>query len=108
MTQPQSKAQLPKPMTPPAIAIQAPRDGDIVPPACAAVGTVSIGIQNVKVALQSSNPGIPSVDQVVDGSSGNWNTNFAVDPNDYPGDSTLTASIVGLAVATAITIRIRP
>ncbi len=93
---------------PPAITIQTPTNGATGPPAFPAGGTVSTGIQNVMVTLESSLPGVPPVNQVVDGSSGFWMTDFAVDPVNYPGDSTLTATIVGLPVSTSITIQITP
>jgi hypothetical protein len=108
MTSPQNKPQAPQGADPPNITIQTPHDGDTVAPAFPAGGTVSLGFANVLVRLESSKPGFPPVDNPADGSSGMWTTNFNVDPANYPGDSTLTASIVGLDVFTSITVKIRP
>jgi hypothetical protein len=93
---------------PPSITIETPNNGATVPPSFPAGGSVSIGIQTVRVTLQSSLPQVPPVTVLVDGSSGFWTTTFGVDAANYPGDSTLTAAIDGLQVSTSITIRIRP
>jgi hypothetical protein len=95
-------------MPSPSITIAAPGNGDFVAPAFPVIGTVSDGVPNVMASLKSSLPNVAVLNQVVDSSTGSWNANFTVDPSNYPGDSTLTAAIVGMPVSTSIIIRIRP
>jgi hypothetical protein len=87
------------------ITIGSPLNGATVSFSFSTNGTVAPA-GSVIVTLQSSLNTVPPVSRTVDGSSGDWNCGFAVDPSSYPGNSTLTATIVGTSTAVLIQIDI--
>jgi hypothetical protein len=90
----------------PTIAITSPGNNDTVAPNFTVSGTVSAGIATVTVTLTSSKAGVQPVNSVVDSSTGTWTCNFTVDPNDFPDNSTVTATITGQPISNSITVKI--
>jgi hypothetical protein len=87
------------------ITIANPQSGATVSYSFSTNGTVNPA-EGVIVTLQSSLTTVLAVSKTVDGSTGNWNCGFAVDPSSYPGNSTLTATIVGTSTTVSIQVDI--
>jgi hypothetical protein len=82
-----------------------PTEGENEPPSFVADGTVGAGA-SVEVTLQSSLSTVPPVVQQATPVSGVWSSSFSVDANNYPGESTLTAKIVGTTTGISVTFQI--
>jgi hypothetical protein len=89
----------------PSINISFPDSGEDVSPTFIAMGAVD-GAETVEVSLQSSLSTVPPVNNQATAESGSWSSPFSVSASDYPGESTLTATIVGTTISASVTFQI--
>jgi hypothetical protein len=106
MSNPQTHVP-PKPMSVTTIDITSPTFGQQVTSPFTAVGTCSLNVTSITLTLKSSLGTVADINAIITPTSGAWSYTFTVNVADYPGDSTLIATVTGTQTAASVTFKIR-
>jgi Immunoglobulin-like domain of bacterial spore germination len=95
-----------RPMSTTTITITTPTNGLQVTSPFTATGTCSLNVTSITLTLTSSLGTVADINVVITPTNGAWSYTFTVNPADYPGTSTLTATVTGMQVSASVDFEI--
>jgi hypothetical protein len=106
MNTPQSQPPKARPLATTSIEITTPTTNEQVTSPFLTAGLCSLDVTSVTLTLVSSSPQTPEITAIITPSSGTWNHTFTVNAADWPGNTTLTATVTGKPISDQVTFQI--